>query len=161
MQFHSHDGTWSFLKVAVVIVFIGIATWWLESRFGSGVAILVWGSLIGTATFIGGSLVAMAIQKNTMAGITKFNADDAQVDRYRMQSFKALASGESALQRAQAQLSVLDAKRVERLAQQQAKLLSDTERAKWEVRQREESQQSADMWDYENDDGDNSFAGWE
>ena len=67
-------------------------------------------------------------QKQTLDAITQFNANDAQVDRYRQQSFKAMAQGESAMQRAAAQLTVLDAKRVTQIADQRAKLLTEAPR---------------------------------
>ena len=50
-----------------------------------------------------------------MDGISKFNAQDATIDRYRMQSLRVLAQGESAKQKADSQLKVIEAKKELRL----------------------------------------------
>jgi len=120
-----HSGTTDFLKLASVFIFVGLAVWWLESRFDSLVAVIVVGGLFGVIFFAGGALLSHMIAKSTMQNITKFADRDAQTDRFRMQSFKALAQGESAMQRAAAQLTVLDARRVDQIAAQRAKLLTD------------------------------------
>jgi hypothetical protein len=140
----------SLLPIVAVLTFIGISVWWLESRFDSTVAVIVIGGAIGVICFMGGALLTHLTQRTTLEHLNRFNQSDAQVDRYRMQSFKALASGESALQRAQAQLTVLDARRVDRLAQQQSKLLIDTERQKWEVQRGR--RQTADAWTWDDDE---------
>lgn len=156
---YSHDGTWDFLKLASVLVFIGVGVWWLQSVIGQDYTVLVIFALIGVILFAGGALFAHMNQKQTLGAITKFNADDAQIDRYRQQSFKALAQGDAAMKRAAAQLQVIDARRVDRLASQQAKLLTDTERAKWEAQQQPAQ---ADAWGWDSNDGDNgdSFQTW-
>lgn len=157
---YSHEGTWDFLKLVAVLVFICVAVLWLADAIGKNYTVFVLGALVLVAVFAGGAVLSMAIQRNTLGAITKFNANDAQIDRYRQQSFKAMAQGESAMQRAAAQLTVLDAKRVNQIASQQAKLLTDTERQKWELAQQRQPQ-NADAWGYD-DDGDNgSFSSWE
>ena len=141
-----------------VLVFICVAVWWLQSNIGADYTVLVIFALVGVLIFAGGALFAHMNQKQTLDAITKFNSNDAQIDRYRQQSFKAMAQGESAMQRAAAQLTVLDARRVGRLADQQAKLLTDTERAKWEVSQQQSAQ--ADAWTWDDDAGDDTFQTW-
>ncbi len=157
---YSHDGTWDFLKLVVVLGFIGLAVWWLDGAIGKDYTVLVIFALVGVIVFAGGALFAHMNQKQTLDAITKFNSNDAQIDKYRMQSFKAMQQGESAMQRAVAQLTVLDAKRVGRLADQQAKLLTDTERAKWDAQNQERP--AHDMWDMDIDDdtGDSAFKEW-
>lgn len=156
---YSHDGTWNFLKMIAVMGFIILSVWWLQGAIGQHYTLLIICALVGVIIFAGGALFAHMNQKQTLNAITTFNRDDAQVDRYRQQSFKALASGEAALRKAQAQLTVIDARRVDRLAQQQSKLLVDTERQKWEVQQRDE--QPADAWTWEDDDtAGNDFQEW-
>lgn len=155
---YSHDGSWDFLKLASVLVFIGVGVWWLQSVIGQDYTVLVIFALIGVILFAGGALFAHMNQKQTLGAITKFNADDAQIDRYRQQSFKALAQGDAAMKRAAAQLQVIDARRVERLAAQQSKLLTDTERAKWEAQQRQP--QNADAWGYDDGDDSGNFQSW-
>lgn len=156
---HSHDGTWGFLKLFTTLVFCVVAVMWLQGTIGKDRTVLVIFALIGVILFAGGAIFMHLNQKMTLGAITKFNADDAQIDKFRMQSFKALASGESALQRAQAQLTVLDAKRVSRLAEQQAKLLTDAERAKWDAQQ-QPATTGASAWSWDTDDGE-QWTGWE
>lgn len=155
---YSHSGTWDFLKLFTVLAFVCLAIWWLQSNVGANYTLLIVFALVGVILFAGGALFAHMNQKTTLDALSKFNAQDAQIDRYRMQSLKATAQGEAAMQRAAAQLTVLDAKRVDKLAAQQAKLLTDGERAKWEAQQRP---QQSDVWAWDgDDDGNDAFAGW-
>lgn len=155
---YSHDGTWGFLKLLTVLVFVGLAVWWLQKAVGERYALLIVFALVGVVLFAGGALFAHMNQKQTLDAITKFNANDARIDAARMQTFKAMAGGEAAMRKAQAQLTVLDAKRVNQIASQQAKLLTDAERQRWEAQQRP---QQADVWAWDDDasDGD-SFQEW-
>lgn len=153
---YSHEGTWSFLKLFSTFVFVGVAVFWMQGVLGGELTILVLFAIVGVVIFAGGALFAHANQKMTLDAMTKFNANDSQIDRYRMQSFKALASGESAMQRAAAQLQVLDAKRVDKIAEQRAKLLTD----------QAQPQQTADVWTWDDDEradagGDDGFQRWE
>lgn len=145
---YNHNGTTDFLKLLSVLVFIGIAVWWLNGAIGQNYTVLVIFALVGVILFAGGALFAHMNQKQTLDAITKFNANDAQIDKYRMASFKAMAQGESAMQKAAAQLTVIDAKRVNSIATQQAKLLTDTERARWDA---EHQAQTADTWTWDDD----------
>lgn len=160
---YNHSGTTDFLKMLSVLVFICVAVWWLDGAIGSDYTVLVIFALVGVIIFAGGAMFAHMNQKQTLDAITKFNANDAQIDKYRMQSFKAMSQGEAAMNRAAAQLTVLDAKRVNSIATQQAKLLTDTERARWEADS--QSQQSVDAWTWDDDteaaaDGGASFQNW-
>lgn len=156
---YNHSGTADFLKILVILGFVILSVWWLQGAIGQNYTVLVIFALIGVFLFAAGALFAHMNQKQTLGAITQFNRDDAQIDRYRQQSFKAMASGQSAMQRAAAQLTVLDARRIDRLAGQQAKLLVDTERQKWEVQQ--QHQQPADTWTWDDDEGsDDNFQQW-
>ena len=154
---YNHSGTTDFLKLVAVMGFVVLAVSWLSGVIGASYTVIVLGPLVLVAVFAGGAVLSMAIQRNTLNSITRFNHDDAQIDRYRQQSFKALAQGESAMQRAAAQLQVLDARRTNQIASQQAKLLVDTERAKWEAQQQRPAKD--DVWAWDGDDGDN-FQAW-
>lgn len=154
---YMHEGTTSFLKLASVLIFIGIAVWWLDGALGSDYTVLVIFALVGVLLFAGGALFAHTNQKMTLDAMNKSNAQDAQIDRYRMQSFKAMASGDAAMQRAAAQLQVLDAKRITKLADQQAKLLTDTERERWQMQQQQEN---ADAWTWDDDNASDNFQEW-
>lgn len=151
-----HDGTWDFLKWLLALGFICLAVWWLQGAIGQDYTLLVIFALVGVILFAGGALFAHMNQRQTLDAITKFNANDARIDAARMQTFKLMAGGDAAMQKAAAQLTVLDAKRVDRIADQRAKLLTDTERAKWEAQQRRPAQ--ADAWTWDDDAG--SFQQW-
>lgn len=154
---YNHSGTTDFLKLLSVLGFIVLAVWWLQGAIGQHYTVLIVFALVGVILFAGGALFAHMNQKQTLDAITKFNSNDAQIDRYRQQSFKAMAQGESAMQRAAAQLTVLDAKRVTQIADQRAKLLTDTERAKWEVSQQPAQ---ADAWTWDDDGDGDGFQTW-
>ena len=160
---YNHNGTTDFLKILAILGFIILAIWWLQGAIGQHYTLLIIFALVGVILFAGGALFAHMNQKQTLNAITTFNRDDAQIDRYRQQSFKAMATGEAALRKAQAQLTVLDARRVDRLAQQQSKLLVDTERARWEI-QNQPAQQTADTWTWDadttTDAGNDDFQEW-
>lgn len=147
-----------FLTIVSILIFVGGAMWWLESRFSASVAVMVIGTLVGALFFAGGALLSHMIQKSTLHNVTQFAQRDAQTDRYRMASFKALAQGESAMQRAAAQLTVIDAKRIDSLAQQRAHLLTDTER-----QAARDVVATNDVWTWEDSDQDAgaTFAVWE
>ena len=147
-----------FLTILTAVIFVGVAVWWLESRFDALVAVMVIGTLVGALFFTGGALLSHMIAKSTMSSITQFAQRDAQTDRYRQQSFKALAQGESAMQRAAAQLTVLDARRVDGLAQQRAKMLTGPSPVA--------EQPTGDVWSWDDDQeisqgNGASFAVWE
>lgn len=147
-----------FLIIVSVLAFVGVAVWWLESRFDALVAVMVIGTLVGALFFTGGALLSHMIAKSTMANVTQFAQRDAQTDRYRMASFKALASGQAAMDRAAAQLTVLDARRVDGLAQQRARLLAGPAPVA--------EQPTGDVWSWDDDavteqDNGATFAVWE
>lgn len=110
-----HEGTTDFLKLVAILAAIGGFLFWLRHDFGPNVAL---GSIIvfviltfGTIMFVTGSKHSAKVQKDTIDGISKFNAQDATIDRYRMQSLRVLAQGESAKQKADSQLKVIEAKK--------------------------------------------------
>lgn len=154
---YSHDGTWDFLKMLLIFGFIGVSVWWLDGAIGTDYTVLVIFALVGVIIFAGGAMYGHVNQKMTLDAITKFNANDARIDAARMQTFKSMAAGQSAMQKAAAQLTVLDAKRVDRLADQRAKvLLSDQQSA-----QPDETWTWDDESEYAAADNGASFQVWE
>lgn len=133
------------VTIIVIPAFVTLAVWWLESRFDALVAVLVIGTLVGAIFFTAGAFLSHMIAKSTMANVTQFAQRDAQTDRYRMQSFKAMAQGDAAMQRAAAQLTVLDAKRVDGLAQQRANILARPAPVA--------EQPTGDVWSWDDDAG--------
>ena len=85
---YNHSGTTDFLKTLTVLGFIVLAVWWLQRTIGGDYTLLVIFALVGVLIFAGGALFAHMNQKQTLDAITKFNSNDAQIDRYRQQSFK-------------------------------------------------------------------------
>ena len=126
---YSHDGTWDFLKMLLIFVFIGISVWWLDGAIGKDYTVLVIFALVGVIIFAGGAMYGHVNQKMTLDAITKFNANDARIDAARMQTFKSMAAGQSAMQKAAAQLTVLDAKRIDKIADQRAKMMITDQQA--------------------------------
>jgi hypothetical protein len=139
---HKNDGSRALVYLATLI-FIGVAVWWLESRFNALTVVMVIGAVVGVACFAAGAFLSSSVQRNTMENLAKFNANDAATDRYRMMAYKENARGESAERAAHAKLAVLDAKRVDQLAQQRAGLLVDLERQKY---QQAPQQTNAEWW---------------
>jgi len=124
-----HNGTTDFLKMLSVFVFIGVAVWWLDGAIGKDYTVLVIFALVGVIIFAGGAMYGHVNQKMTLDAITKFNANDARIDAARMQTFKSMAAGQSAMQKAAAQLTVLDAKRIDKIADQRAKMMITDQQA--------------------------------
>jgi len=123
--------------VFLPLAFIALAVWWLESRFGAGVAIMVVGGLAGTFCVIIGYMLSMANSRSTLQAAAQFNADLATVERARAQTSRAElgvyrehARAEREAFSARAKLDVLDQRQIQRLAHQQAKALVDLERQK-------------------------------
>ncbi|RIK36062.1 MAG: hypothetical protein DCC55_28495 [Chloroflexi bacterium] len=119
-----------------VIAFVVVGVWWVESRFGSTTAILVLGGFFGVACLVIGYLLNLASTRYTLNTAADFNRDLAGVEKYRQQAFKEFARGDAAERTAQARIQVLDARRVDQLAQQRAGLLLDLERKRMEEQQR-------------------------
>ena len=123
-----HEGTTDFLKLSIIIVSIAGFLYWLHSSFGPyyalGAVIIAVILLFGTVMFVAGSGLAHKIQKNTLEGISKFNAQDATIDRYRMQSLREIAKGQSWQVKAEAQKQLVELKQQKRL---EAKPVDETE----------------------------------
>lgn len=105
-----HEGTTDFLKLFVSLVAGAAFLWWLRHDFGANYALIAVILTAGTIFFIGGAILTHQIQKNTMDGISKFNAKDATVDRFRMQSLREMSKGQSWQLKAEAQKQIIDYK---------------------------------------------------
>lgn len=120
-----HDGTTDFLKLLTVILAIAGFLYWLHKSFGPyyalGAVIITVILLFGTALFVLGGVHSHKIQKDTMDGISKFNAQDATIDRYRMQSLREISKGQSWQLKADAQKQIIDYKAEKKLLTSQPK----------------------------------------
>ena len=149
-----HDGTTDFLKMLTILGFICVAVWWLNDAIGTNYTVLVIFALVGVLLFAGGALYGHVNQKMTLDAITKFNANDAKIDRYRLETMKESQKGQTAWDKAQAAITILDAKRIDKLADQRAKALIIDQQAA----------QSDDTWTWDDDnadDDDDGFQVWQ
>ncbi len=121
--------------VVAVLAFVCIGVWWMESRFGPIFAMAVVGSLLGAILVVVGNMLGLANSRSTLDAAARFNEAMAQTERHRQLTYREQARGDVALQKAHAQLTVLDAKRINGLAQQRARLLIDLERQRLEQSQ--------------------------
>lgn len=114
--------------IGVPMLFIVLATWWLEDRFGSDVAIMVWGGTIGLIAFSLGAFLSHRIGKSTLTSVADFMEANAQTEKGRALLYREYARGEREAFSQRAKVEVLDARRVDRLATQRAALLAQTDR---------------------------------
>jgi hypothetical protein len=121
-------------------VFAVLVTWWLESRFGSLVAVAAWGCLVGMIVFAGGALFAHRLSARTLENAVGFVDGLMQAQRNQMLVMREDARGEREAFNARVRLDVIDARRVDRLAQQRAGLLLEVER------ERIQREQAAPVW---------------
>ena len=151
---YMHEGTTDFLKWCLWIGAIFTAVSWVAGIVGGEITLIIIGAIVLVIVFAAGALFAHMNQRQTLDAITKFSAQDAQIDKYRQQSFKEIVKGDAAWQKAAAQVNVLDARRVHQLASQQAKLLTDAERSKMQAEYAAATtQQTADAWTWDDDNG--------
>lgn len=160
-QTHARRSAWPFaLMVAVPVLFVVAGVWWLESRFGAGVALMVIGGLLGVICFIVGYVLSMANSRHALQTAAQFNADLATVERARMQSHRAelgiyreYARGEREAFAHRAKLDAVDRKEVQRLARQQAHILVDAQRQQpantWAAVQEDETETDGDFRYYD------------
>lgn len=116
------------LAVGIPLGFIALATWWLEDRFGSDVALMTWGGAIGLIAFSLGAFLAHRISKSTLTSVADFMDSNAQTEKGRATLYREYARGEREAFAQRAKIEVLDARRVDRLAAERAKLLTQSDK---------------------------------
>ena len=120
--------------LAVPPGFILLVSWWMEDRFGADVVLMVWGGAVGVIAFTAGAFLAARVSKNTLENVADFMDANAQTEKGRALLFREHARGEREAFSARAKLEVIDARRVDQLAQQRAALLTDQRAgASWAV----------------------------
>lgn len=137
-----------------ILAFLALGTWWLEDRFGSQLSLVILLGVSHLVAFAGGSLLSFAISRGTLRSVNDYAKNDAIIDRYRQQTFKAQASGEAAWQRAAARLLTLDQSNINNLANQRAKAVINLDR--------EQRRAAEETWTW-GDDGKEGYdpEGWE
>jgi len=128
--------------VAIALGFVILAAWWIETRFGAQMAFSVLMGVSHLLAFAGGAVLSFAITRGSLRSVNDYAKLDAQVDRYRQQTFKAQATGDAAMRRAAAQMNVIDARRVDRMAQDRAKILLQRDR---------QEREPIDTWQWDDD----------
>lgn len=151
----SNNGMATIIVTLTALIVVGV--WWIESRFGATMTGYVLVGLGGVICLIIGFILSLASTKSAMQTAADFNRDNAGVERYRQQTFREHARGDSHERRAAAQITVLDARRVDQLAAQRAKALIDAEHAKWEL----QHQRSARPAWADDDGDDDTYSEWE
>ena len=120
--------------LGIPLGFIVLVSWWAEDRFGSGVVLMIWGGTLGLIAFTAGAFLAARISKATLESVADFMDANAQTEKGRALLFREHARGEREAFSARAKMEVIDARRVDQLAQQRAALLMDQNRgASWAV----------------------------
>jgi hypothetical protein len=135
------------ITVAITLFVIGAALW-MEDRFSPTVALVTFITIAGAFLIVVGWMLALATMRSTLQATSDWNHDMAGTERYRQQAFKELV-------RSDGQIRVLDAKRIDQIAQQRAGLLVDLER------QRQQGQQPAGKYLTWDNEGDGQYQEWE
>lgn len=151
---YMHSGTTDFLKWCLWIGATFVAVSWVAGIIGGEATLIVIGAIVLVIVFAGGALFAHANQKMTLDAMNKSSAQDAQIDRYRMQSLTEYQKGQTAWNKANAQISVVEAKTVNRLADQRAKLLVS------DHRQQQEQAAQVQQDEFWTIDADSDFQEW-
>lgn len=111
--------------LVVLLIIIGVAIWWLESRFGANWAAGAVGVLAGVIVFAWGGGFAWAIMRGTLHSSAQFNADLAGVEMRRQAVMAERAKLDLVQAKAALQYQQDYDKDVRRLADQRARLLAD------------------------------------
>jgi hypothetical protein len=143
----------SALNMALIIGFLCLAVWWIQTNFGALSALATVGGALGAGLLylgvrIGGNLVTGAHRD----ALENFTASHASVEETRGRY--AAVQREYARQdreqlAAYAKFQMIDVQDSRRLARQQAGLLVDLERQKWE--QQAQQAQPAAAWAMDDD----------
>ncbi len=113
------------LVLSIPFGFVALGVWWLESRFGLGVAAVTLGGILAILAFVGGALFAYRLSKRTLENAAVFVEDVTGVQRATVSLLREGARAEREAFSLRARAELADEARVRRLADQQARLLVD------------------------------------
>jgi len=133
---------------------IYLAVSWMEQRFGAPVAAAAAFSILGCIILGAGVVLNQRSTKHTFDMIADLRASDAEIRRADTSVERERARLEREQFTHNARLATIDVQRVNQLATQQARLLVDTERQRWDM---QAQRQPAAAWAM--DDGDDDTAG--
>jgi len=133
---HVRTTNWDRVALLIVLlVIVGLAAWWLETRFGANWAAGALGVLAGVVVFAWGGAFAYGVMRSTMSTATQFHSNIADVEERRLAVNRSAAQIEALRARAE-----LDYDRdVRKVADQRARLLLDAQRT-------EDRQPSSPAW---------------
>lgn len=136
---------------ALIAIAGGLFVWWLESRFGSLIAVMSLGLLAGALFFIAGALFAQRHTKIVLDNVSDFMADMASTEKSRQAVSREYARMEREAAHAALQADVLTARRVDQLAQERARMITAEQRAAptWQVDQPADAETPAGFRFYE------------
>lgn len=132
--------------VGIVLAFVCVAVWWLQEQFGATIAIVVIGSVLGVVCVLAGAALIMVNTRSTLENAAQFNANIANTEKARQMTTRESVRLERDVFNRRARLEEIDARRVDQLAQQRAKLLTDVQRQQMELQYRALEQQISDEW---------------
>jgi hypothetical protein len=119
---------------------IYLAVSWMEQRFGAPVAAAAAFSILGCIILGAGVVLNQRSTKHTFDMIADLRASDAEIRRADTSVERERARFEREQFVHQARLTTIDLHRVNQLATQQARLLVDTERERWNLQQQAQQQ---------------------
>lgn len=157
MSTFTKNVVWLVASLALLVLIGYSVLEYIDSRFGSGVGIIVSAIMLGT-------FVTMAIVFLTMTAVNRTHEAAGEDLSHGIQYIVRPMAEAARLQReyaraevaglaGRAKIEVMEAKQVDRLANQRAGLLIDLERQKW---QQAQQAQGAPAWNAVDDDDDNS-----
>lgn len=132
--------------ILAVLGFVGLAIWWMESRFSAVFAMAVTGSLVGALLISWGVLLNQANTKTTLGNAASFNRDLAMTEKARQSTYRVGAQLERDAFNQRARMELIDVKRVDQLAQQRAQLLLRNDN--------QQAQVQPPAWLFEDEDAD-------
>lgn len=145
------------MLLTVVFVFVGIGVWWIESRFGAGVAVAVLGGSLAIAAFTGGAAFAHRLNRRALEAAGDLVASTSDAFRANAGVVREYAKGASAWQVAGAKAQLVDHQSGVRDEDRRVRLLVDAERRRLEqeysARVAAVQPQAAPAWLVEDDAG--------
>jgi hypothetical protein len=137
----------SALNLALIIGFLCLVVWWIQSNFGALSALATVGGAVGAGLlYVGIRTGGNLVRDSQRTALENFTDGLASVEQTRT----AVARGQNAQQHAQAQIAVLDYKHQLQQQQQQQRMLTDA-RQQWEVELQRQAQPAA-AWAMDDDD---------
>lgn len=129
-MYESRGGEVMWDKVALallIVIVLMIMGWYLESRFGSMVTVMTFGALFAITLILIGFKLAANNTKHTLDVTADFLHEIQTNSKSELGLFREYAKADSHALKRQADLEFMNAKRVDQLAQQRAKMLTNVQ----------------------------------